>query len=286
MNIYLQVEASTGNLFEYSKTEKEGFDKHEALNKKTGTTTVSYRKYHKEGAFGTLLGVSKRQQDMGAVKVDQLAIALEALNGDRLYISMPLFDPKGDIQTYAVSFLSYLPNLKIGTPYRIFPYAIEDKAKNRKNYGVSVKIARLTDNAVDDVNQIPRLRFEIADKDGNITTAGEIPRTQWVMKLDKVTADNTNRNEYLWKVLMDHQVGEVSAGSTKKTFDSTAPADAPAPVANPVATGTAPEATAASTTTIANGSAGTMVPNADFDKTLATAATAEGDDEDEEDLPF
>ena len=55
--VYLQLDFTTGLMFEYSNKAEEGFDKHESTNKK-GQTVVSYRKFYKKGVTGILDSIS------------------------------------------------------------------------------------------------------------------------------------------------------------------------------------------------------------------------------------
>lgn len=295
MNIYLQLEAGSGKLFEYSKTEKEGFVRHEGENPKTKVVSVSYRKYHDKGVFGKLVGASSREADFGGTKTTNLSIVMDHVNGDRIFINFPLRNQKNDIQSYAISFLSLLPHLVVGSPYKIYPYVMEGSYNGNptKSYGVSVKHARLSDQAVDDDNKIARLTFEKADRDGNITEAGDIPRTEWIIKAGQMVANNDKRNEFLWGILTNCAIGDgVAGGSARKTFNSLTEQDAL--VETPVALATQPEPIIAYTqevlsaasmstaptpaATIANGSGGAMQPNNTFDAAVA--------DDDDGDLPF
>lgn len=273
MNIYLQIEGATGNLYEYSKEEQEGYKKYEATNKQTGAVTTTFRKYYDKGAFGKLTNITTRESKIGL----QLAIALEALNGDNLYLSIQLQDGRGNVSSFATSVIAYMPALVAGKEYRIFPYVIENKEKTRKNYGVSIKIARLSDEAVDDTNLIARLTYEQADKEGNITVPGDIPRIEWGVDFKgSPDADYKKRNSYLWKVMQDNPVGDPNgAGGPRKTFDSTAePGDnieAPLVVETPAVK---------VDKTIANGDKGAMKPSIEFEDAAVTSLAQDMEDDD------
>ncbi len=222
-NVYLELEGSTGRMYEYSKEEKDGFIKHTAENPKTKKTSISYRRYFEEGVYGNLKGLSIRETDFG----QKLSVFLDnPVDDKRYFLSFPIFDPKNDIATYATSIIAYLPNLIEGKPYRFFPYAIEEEAngKTRKKYGVSIKIARLSDGAVDDVNAIPRLSFEYVKKNptgDDEIVAGDVPKTEWEEDFaGKMQPNNKNRNKFLWNTLKEHLIISEDGGSTKKTFNS------------------------------------------------------------------
>lgn len=293
---YLQLEASTGSLYEYSKTEKDGFERNVYVGK-DGVEKISYRRYHKEGIFGTLRSIRRREAEMDGKKVLQVSVAMVSEDNDVYYISFPLKNGKGDIQDYAVSVISYLPNLQEGTAYRFFPYAIEDKDTKRKTYGVSIMYARLSDKAVDKTNKIPRLTYEIGDGEGGVKTPGDIPRLEWEMVMDKPTPNAKKRNDYLWNIFKEHEIeGSGFSGGGVKTFDSTAPSDeAPAPQgikpsepkkaaapaeSLPTAQDVAP------TPEVAKAPKSAMRPSQDFETPKAAPAPAVAEEEDDFDLPF
>lgn len=301
---YLQLEASTGSLYEYSKTEKDGFERNVYVGK-DGVEKISYRRYHKEGIFGTLRSIRRREAEMDGKKVLQVSVAMVSEDNDVYYISFPLKNGKGDIQDYAVSVLSYLPNLKEGTAYRFFPYAIEDKETKRKTYGVSIMYARLSDRAVDKTNKIPRLTYEIGDGNGGVKTPGDIPRLEWEMVMDKPTPNAKKRNDYLWNIFKEYEIeGSGFSGGGVKTFDSTAETDAaPSPQQAPAPQGIKPsepiQAAApaeslptsqdvAPTPEVAKAPKSAMRPSQDFEtpKAAPAPAPAVAEEEDDFDLPF
>jgi hypothetical protein len=295
---YLQLEASTGSLYEYSKTEKDGFEKHVYVGT-DGVEKISYRRYHNAGIFGILKSVRRREVDMNGKKVLNMSVIMESQDGDTYYIGFPLKNGKGDIQDFAVAVLAYLPNLKEGNPYRFFPYAIEDKETKRKSYGVSIMHARLSDNAVDKTNKIPRLTYEVGDGNGGVKTPGDIPRLEWDVVMDKPTPNAKNRNEYLWNIFKEYEiVGSLSSNSVT-TFNSmeenqvqsetATPAPAPTPKAEAPAPTPKKAAPAAETPAVADKPKTAMRPSESFEqeaKPAAAPAFEAADDDDDLDLPF
>lgn len=293
---YLQLEASTGSLYEYSKTEKDGFEKHVYVGQ-DGVEKISYRRYHNAGIFGILKSVRRREVDMNGKKVLNMSVIMESQEGDTYYIGFPLKNGKGDIQDFAVAVLAYLPNLKEGSPYRFFPYAIEDKETKRKSYGVSIMHARLSDNAVDKTNKIPRLTYEVGDGNGGVKTPGDIPRLEWDVVMDKPTANAKNRNEYLWNIFKEYEiVGSLSSNSVA-TFNSMEEnssqpeAPAPAPKAEAGAPAPAPKkaAPSAEAPAVADKPKTSMRPSESFEqeaKPAAAPAFEAADDDDDIELPF
>lgn len=306
MNIYLQLESSTGKLYEYSKTEKDGFVRHE-VEGNDGSKKIAYRRYYDNGIFGTLLGMSRREQDMGGKKVMTISCIFETVEQDRIFINVPLFNAKSDIQNYAIALISYLPSLQVGKAYRFYPFAIEQENSDRKTYGVSIKHARLSDNAVDNINKIARLTFEVGDGNGGVKTPGDIPRTEYDIVMDKPTPNNKARNTYLWEKLKACEIlpnlSNGSGNTALKTFDSTKPEEE-APVATPVKAESAPvavpvaeEKKPVASTNVASAPKTAIQPNAEFDSmsnsgttqepaSKAVASATEDDDDDIDDLPF
>lgn len=126
---YLQLEGKTGRIYQYSKTEKEGFDKHESSG-----GNVTYRKYFNTGLYGTLQNVSIRESKIG----EQLQISVK--NGSEfINLQFPLYTQSGNIDNrYAESIIRFLPNLKKGQGYRFYPYAMEQEDSKYMKYGISV----------------------------------------------------------------------------------------------------------------------------------------------------
>jgi hypothetical protein len=217
--VYLNVESSTGNLFEYSKEPKDGFDPHEVDGKPT-----TYRRYLKRGVFGKLVNITSKDSPIGP----QISVCLDNPQEEggetRYFLAIPMNDQKGNISSYATALISYMPNLKEGAPYRVFPFTMEDD-NGRKNYGISIFHARLIDKAVDKENKIPRLTFEGRDKDGNVTKKGDIPTIEWDEDhTGKPVPDMKKRNKFLWEVYKENRVGDPQlvsgGGSGVKTFNS------------------------------------------------------------------
>lgn len=286
-NIYLQVEGSTGKLYEYSKDPKEGYVEHRYVNK-AGVTSITYRKYHNNGVYGTLLNITTRDSAIGP----QLSVAMENAEGDRMYINVPLQDAKSNFANYAQAIIAYMPGLIPGRVYRMFPYVIEDQKKGTKSTGVSFKYARLSDLAVDDNNLPPKLSYEVVDRDGVVTKAGDIPALEWELGvLDNPVANASKRNKYLMSVLKDHPVGDPNiGGGTKKTFDSTAEGEQTAP---PKMESEAKKPESKETAKASEKTAG-LSPNKEFDSTAKMPAVEVEDgapvtsleDDDDDDLPF
>ena len=219
---YVQVDYSSGNIFQFSKTEQEGYEPH------TNTKgTVSYRKIYNKGLYGTLKGVTIRESDFGK----EISIAVVDNAGDNVYLNLPLFDAKKNLASYAESFITVLPQLKLGNPYRFYAYNIKEEGQKYSKVGISVAHANIEAEIADKENKIPKLSYTYT-KDGK-EVKGDVPATLW--EEDYTGARTMNaaaKNKYLYDILMAN-VGE----STQP--DATAKVGAPRPK---TATKTAAEA--------------------------------------------
>ena len=101
---YLQLEFGSGLFFDYSKEEKQGYDKHTSTK-----GNVSYRKYYKDGVTGVLESASIYEGKFGN------QISLNIKNGDDIYyVPVDIADQKGNVDTYAESLIKLLPLLNKG----------------------------------------------------------------------------------------------------------------------------------------------------------------------------
>ena len=127
--VYLQVEFMTGKMFEYSKEEKEGFDKYVST-----TGKESYRKYYK-GVTGELESVSIRDTKIG----QEIGLALKA-EDTTYYMSISLMDQKGFVDsTYAEDLICKLPKLTKGNTYSVNPFRFIPEGDKYDKTGVSIK---------------------------------------------------------------------------------------------------------------------------------------------------
>jgi hypothetical protein len=142
MAIYLQVDYKTGDLYEYSKLEKEGF-----VESTNSVGTVSYRRVLNRGLYGKYNNVSIRDSNFGK----EVSIAVTDKLGIKNYINLPLFDQKKNIASYAESLIRVLGSLVSGADYRFYPYSIQDEGQKYAKVGISVKSANLDEETVFDV---------------------------------------------------------------------------------------------------------------------------------------
>lgn len=198
MAVYLQLEGATGRIFEYSKEEKEGFDKHESTK-----GNVSYRKYYTKGLFGELLNVGIREFSIGP----QITLALK--KGDDIQVlQMPLYSQDGNIDNrYAESLIRFLPNMKKGESYRLYPYAMDIKDSKYKRYGVSVHLSPDPENETKGEKVVPYLNYSKNPKEDT-----DIPNLEWAMKAGKnrpTGASQDIKDEFLFQHLQNAVEGHL-----------------------------------------------------------------------------
>ncbi len=227
-NIYLQVDFKTGNIFQFSKTAQEGYESH--INTKG---TESWRKFFKKGLYAKLKGVSVRDTDFGK----EISIYTENKSGDNVYLNFPLFDQKKNLASYAESFITVLPSLKLGEVYRFFPYNIKGENDKYANTGVSVVRADLeSESVIEGAAKPTRLTYSYTSKEG-VAVVGDIPADIWEEDFDGSRTKNSKaKNKFLYDTLMKHCT--QSNSTTAPSQAPAAQAQAPAPKAE------APKATA------------------------------------------
>ena len=209
--VYLQLDYSNSEMYEYSKTEKEGFEAHTSS---TGNTT--YRKHYPKGVFGELLNIGIKETDFG----DKLQVSLKH-NDDFVHMQFSLYDQKGNVDNrYAEDLIRYVGNLKKGGAYRFYPYKLsaDDQRKSDEErgaevrsryydrYGVSVKTADLGNEvALEKVE--PALMY---GGDGD----NAIPKVTWSMNRAKKNVQNpvelAKKNEFLLDKLMQAVEGHLA----------------------------------------------------------------------------
>lgn len=213
-NIYLQVDFKTGNIFQFSKTQQEGYESH--TNTK-GTET--FRKVYKKGLYAKLEGVSIRDSNFGK----EVSVTTKLSNGDTAYLNFPLFDQNKNIANYAESFISILPSLKIGESYRFFPYNMKGENDKYANIGISVVLADVANEVVIEGAEKPaRLTYSYTSKDGKVVK-GDIPAVLWEEDVDgSVSMNSKDKKKYLYEVLTKYSTSQTQS-STPSTENQAKP---------------------------------------------------------------
>jgi hypothetical protein len=184
---YLQVAYSEGKFFEYSKTQKEGFNEH----KNKEGIQKGFRKYY-DSIQGTLESISKEVNQYLTGNPDELRVSFKEANGDYVVITMMLLDVRKDFSTFAESLLVHLPNLEKGIVYTVTPYNFKNES-DRTIAGLSFKNGE---------TKVPRLIQSAVYKDGT-KKEGDIPAITWALdrRTGKDAPDSEAKFLYLKEVL-------------------------------------------------------------------------------------
>jgi hypothetical protein len=182
---FLQLEFGSGQFFDYSKDEKEGYVKHTSTK-----GNVSYRKYEKDGVSGILESASIYEGKFGN------QISLNIKNGDNVYyVPVDIADQKGNVDTYAESLIKVLPKLNKGDKVLVRGYNFTPEGDKYSKIGISI-----TANG----EKLKGLTNAYVDKEGN-AVAGDIPGLVWkkdALGKNKPTAVTLEaKNDYLLEVL-------------------------------------------------------------------------------------
>lgn len=156
---YLNLEFGSGNFFEYSKEEKDGYEKH--VSSKGNT---SYRKYFKDGVSGVIESVSVYDGKFGT------QISMNIKNGDDVYYTpVDLYDQRGNVSTFGESLIKLLPNLNKGDNATVRGYNFTPEGEKYAKIGVSIKV---------DDKKVKSAFTNAYYKDGKLVK-GDIPAIEW-----------------------------------------------------------------------------------------------------------
>lgn len=183
---FLQLEFGSGLLFDYSKDEKEGYDKHVSTKGNT-----SYRKYYKDGVTGVLESVSVYEGKFGN------DISMNIKNGDDVYyVPVSIADQKGNVDTYAESLTKLLPQLEKGMNITFKAYNFTPEGEKYSKIGVSL--------SVDGEKLKSNMTNSYISKEGE-KVDGDIPALVWkkdALGKNKPTAVSLEaKNDYLLEVI-------------------------------------------------------------------------------------
>jgi len=183
---YLQLEFGSGLFFDYSKDEKQGYEKHTSTK-----GNVSYRKYYKEGVSGVLESVSLYEGKFGS------QISMNIKNGDDVYyVPVDIVDQKGNVDTYAESLIKFLPQLEKGINISVRGYNFTPEGEKYAKIGISI--------SVDGEKLKSQMTNAYISKEGTLVE-GDIPALTWkkdALGKNKPTAVSQEaKNDYLLQVL-------------------------------------------------------------------------------------
>lgn len=184
---YLQLEFGSGLFFEYSKEEKQGYEKHTSTK-----GNVSYRKYYKNGVTGALESVSIYEGRFG----NQISMVLKQ-GEDIYYVPVDIADQKGNVDTYAESLIRFLPQLNKGEEMTVRGYNFIPEGGQYSKIGISISVGG---------EKIKPTMTNAYYKDGKLVE-GDIPALVWkkdVLGKNKPTAVSLEaKNDYLLGVLKE-----------------------------------------------------------------------------------
>ena len=210
---YLQLEFGSGLFFDYSKEEKQGYEKHVSTK---GST--SYRKYYKDGITGILESVSIYEGRFGN------QISMNIKNGDDIYyVPVDIADQKGNVDTYAESLIKFLPQLEKGMNVSIKGYNFTPEGDKYAKIGISV--------SVDGEKLKANMTNAYYNKEGELVS-GDIPPLVWkkdALGKNKPSAVSQEaKNDYLLSVLKEQtdRLKWVQGESTQETQNQEAPKNA------------------------------------------------------------
>lgn len=225
---YLQLEFGSGLFFDYSKEEKQGYEKHVSTKGNT-----SYRKYYKDGISGILESVSIYEGKFGN------QISMNIKNGDDIYyVPVDIADQKGNVDTYAESLIKFLPQLEKGMNVSVRGYNFTPEGDKYAKIGISI--------SVNGEKIKPEMTNSYVNKEG-VLVEGDIPPLTWkkdALGKNKPTAvSQESKNDYLLGVLkvQTDRLKWVQGESTQETPKQEAPKNA-VPTAIPEQAFEAPKA--------------------------------------------
>ena len=185
---YLQLEFGSGLFFDYSKEEKQGYEKHVSTKGNT-----SYRKYYKDGVSGILESVSIYEGKFGN------QISMNIKNGDDVYyVPVDIVDQKGNVDTYAESLIKFLPQLEKGMNVSVRGYNFTPEGDKYSKIGISVSVNGEKLKAT--------MTNAYYNKEGELVS-GDIPALVWkkdALGKNKPSAVSQEaKNDYLLTVLKE-----------------------------------------------------------------------------------
>jgi hypothetical protein len=224
---YLQLEFGSGLFFDYSKEEKQGYEKHVSTKGNT-----SYRKYYKDGVSGILESVSIYEGKFGN------QISMNIKNGDDVYyVPVDIADQKGNVDTYAESLIKFLPQLEKGMNVSVRGYNFIPEGDRYSKIGISVSVngEKLKANMTN----------AYYNKEGELVS-GNIPALVWkkdALGKNKPSAVSQEaKNDYLLTVLKEQTdrlkwvQGESTQQQQTESPKNTVPTATPAQAFEPAQT--------------------------------------------------
>lgn len=223
---YLSINFGSGEMFEKSKVEKEGYEQY---TYQAGGGGTAWRKKYKE-IQGALVGAELKKVKF-ADKPEFHQFVLSLKDGEEYYnLQMDVLNNYGAIDAYLENFISKLPNLKKGEVYSLSSYSYTPENEKYPKRGLSIKQG---DTKIE--RGLSFAYYSKADDKGNRTLVpGDIPAVIISEKKSlgetKKVFDNEAKTEYLFEYLdnwcktnFPKQEGSDSAKTESKPSTSTKP---------------------------------------------------------------
>lgn len=219
MKIYLELDQTNGNLYEFSKDPKVGFAEHTS-----STGKVSQRRDVREGLIGTLKYINERDEDFGKGSFKTMSLVVEDKDANMVYMKIPLLSAKGSLNEYFESIATFLPNMKIGKSYRVFPYKMDTTYTDKEGVEKPTVRKGFSVHEYDLVNDNKLLKVERAHNYGK---DGDIPNVVWTEVEDMGTIKNvkndTARKNFLYKAFKSTVTADNSPANTEQAAASPKP---------------------------------------------------------------
>ncbi len=228
-NKYLELDQKNGRFFEYSKDEKDGFEKHT-----TDSGKVSYRKTYDKGVIGKLKFINEKENDFGKGKFKSAQLVVES-GDDRMYLTVQILNAKGGLNEYFEQLATILPNMKVGETYRIFPYTMEVPYENKAGEKKTATNRGFSVHAYDVDNDV---KLDKVERAHNYGKDGDIPDVVWTPETDmgvtKNVKDDKARRNFLYEVFKQTLSADNTPKSETPKEESAAPktAEKEVPVTN------------------------------------------------------
>lgn len=168
---YLNLDRMKGSFYEYSKEEKEGFEKHVSTK-----GNESFRKYYDYGVEGVLESVGLYDGYNGNQEISINVLK----DGESHACKLSLKDQKGFVDSdFAEDVIKVLTVLKKGMNLSVNPYCFKPDGSKYDKRGISFK---------SDGVKLERTLSNSYYKDGKLVD-GDIPAIKWNKRKDKNELD-------------------------------------------------------------------------------------------------
>lgn len=204
---YLQLSFKDGKFYAYSKTQEDEYVEH-----KSSTGNVTYRKYY-DNVSGALESVSMVKTDLG----EKISLRFKTVSGDVQIAQFNIFDSKGNVDRFAESLVSFLPNLQKGGVYILSAYNFIPEKEQYAKVGVSIK----DENGA----KVERALSNSYYKEGKLVE-GDIPAIEWVEKRGKKMPSASSleaKTDYLYGVMEKESARLGYVASAHEPANHTAP---------------------------------------------------------------